>query len=300
MIEPGTQAWRFLSALVEESPLGSSELRERLGTDETQVSRTGRRLRDAGLAERRKLGRSVSWELTPVGRRALAGREDPPRRGGTPADDEPGGAGWWRDVMRRAWFAPAGAEHEPSGDPERDRILHAAGYLHVHHGVLTTTWPDIAERAGVSVAAVGERFATVEDLVPACGGLAFAHLRMPPPEAAGELFAAEDLEGRLRTLVELIFNLYERAELDLELLRREGPSLPVLAHARDTIEEALDALILAAAGDERPIPLARELAGLGVWRALRDAGIEGAAAVEVVGAALAAACRAVAAAAAVT
>jgi hypothetical protein len=158
--------------------------------------------------------------------------------------------------MRRAWVAPPGAEHEPSGDPERDRIL--------------------------------------EDLVPACGGLAFGHLRMPPPEAAAALFAGEELEGRLQALVELIFDLYERAELDLEVLRREGPSLPVLAHARDTIEDALDALILAAAGDERAIPLARELAGLSVWRALRAAGIDGAAAAEVVVGALAAACRAAA------
>lgn len=278
--------------MAETSPLGSAELRERLGTDETQLSRTGRRLREAGLASRRKVGRSVSWELTPVGRRALADPQDPPRRGRTPADHETGGAAWWRDVMRRAWVAPPGSEHEPSGDPERDRILNAAGYLHVHHGVLATTWPEIAERAGVSVAAVGERFATLEELVPACGGMAWRHLRFPPPDVAAELFAGEELEERLRLLVERIFDVYERAARDLELLRREGPSLPVLAHARDTLEEALDALIVAAAGDERAIPLARELAGLGVWRALRAAGIEGAGAVEIVAGALTSACRA--------
>ena len=242
MVEPGTQAWHFLSALAETSPLGSSDLRERLDTDETQVSRTGRRLREAGLASRRKVGRSVSWELTAVGARALAGREDPPRRGGAPAADEPGGAAWWRDVMRRAWVAPPGSEHEPSGDPELDRILNAAGWLHVHQGVLATTWPQIAERAGVSVAAVGERFATLEDLVPACGGMAWRHLRFPPPEVAAELFAGEELEERLRLLVERIFDVYERAARDLELLRREGPSLPVLGarprHARGRARRA--------------------------------------------------------------
>ena len=290
MVEPGTQAWHFLSALAETSPLGSSDLRERLDTDETQVSRTGRRLREAGLASRRKVGRSVSWELTAVGARALAGREDPPRRGGAPAADEPGCAAWWRDVMRRAWVAPPGSEHEPSGDPELDCILNAAGWLHVHQGVLATTWPQIAERAGVNVAAVGERFATLEDLVPACGGMAWRHLRFPPPEVAAELFAGEELEERLRLLVERIFDVYERAARDLELLRREGPSLPVLGHARDTLEDALDALIVAAAGDERAIPLVRELAGLGVWRALRDAEVEDAA--EIVAGALTAACRA--------
>jgi len=293
MIEPGTLAWRFLSALTDKSPLSSVELRERLSTDETQVSRTGRRLREAGLADRRKVGRSVSWELTAVGRRALESPQDPPRSGRAPAHDEAGGAAWWRDVMRRAWIAPPGTEHEPSGDPARDRIVDAAGYLHLNQGVLATTWPEIAERAGLSVAAVGERFATLEDLVPACGGLAWRHLRFPPPEAAAELFAGAELEERLRLLVERIFDVYERAARNLELLRREGPSLPVLAHARDTLEAALDALIVAAAGDERAIPLARELAGLPVWRALREAGIEGAAAVDVVAGALTAACRAV-------
>ena len=186
---------------------------------------------------------------------------------------------------------PAGfLEHEPSGDPELDRILNAAGWLHVNQGVLATTWPQIAERAGVNVAAVGERFAALEDLVPACGGMAWRHLRFPPPEVAAELFAGQELEERLRLLVERIFDVYERAARDLELLRREGPSLPVLGHACDTLEDALDALIVAAAGDERAIPLVRELAGLGMWRALRDAEVEDAA--EIVAGALTAACRA--------
>ena len=127
--------------------------------------------------------------------------------------------------------------------------------------------------------------------MPACGGLAWRRLRFPPPEVAAELFAGEELEERLRLLVERIFDVYERAARNLELLRREGPSLPVLGHARDTLEGALDALIVAAAGDERAIPLARELAGLSVWRALRDAGIEDEAAVEIVAGALTAAIR---------
>ena len=289
MIEPGTLAWRFLSALTDTAPLGSGELRERLGTDETQLSRTGRRLREAGLAERRKVGRSVSWALTPGGRRALASPQGPPRRGGAPADDEPGGAAWWRDVMSRAWVAPPGDEHEPSGNLERDRIVNAARRLHLRNGVLATSWPEIAELAEVPVDAVSEHFPAVEDLVPACGGLSWRLLRFPPPEAAAQLFGDDELEDRLRTLVALIFDVYKRAGPSLELLRREGPSLPVLARARDTLDAALDALIVAAAGDQRAVPLTRELAGLSVWRALRDAGVEGDAAVDVVAGALTAA-----------
>ena len=109
--------------------------------------------------------------------------------------------------------------------------------------------------------------------MPACGGLAWRHLRFPPPEAAAELFAGEELEERMRLLVERIFDVYERAAPSLELLRREGPSLPVLARARDTLEAALDALIVAAAGDERAIPLdARARRPVGVARASRRGG----------------------------
>ena len=128
--------------------------------------------------------------------------------------------------MRRAWVAPPGDEHEPSGDPERDRIVNAARSLHMRNGVLATTWPEIAELAGVPVAAVSEHFPAVEDLVPACGGLSWRLLRFPPPEVAAELFAGEELDERMRLLVERIFDVYERAAPSLELLAPRGPQPP--------------------------------------------------------------------------
>src|SRR4051812_34237491 len=66
----GTQAHGFLSML-DRSQLGSAELRRLLETDETQVSRTGRRLLESGLVTRRKVGRQVFWQLSPRGRHAL-------------------------------------------------------------------------------------------------------------------------------------------------------------------------------------------------------------------------------------
>ena len=124
--------------------------------------------------------------------------------------------------MRRAWVAPPGDEHEPSGDPERDRIVNAARRLHMRNGVLATTWPEIAADAGVPVTAVSEHFPALEDLVSACGGLSWRLLRFPPPEVAADLFAGEELDERLRLLVDRIFDVYERAAPNLELLRREG------------------------------------------------------------------------------
>jgi DNA-binding MarR family transcriptional regulator len=66
-----TQAWRFLTALGRSQPLGSSELREQLGTSDSQVSRVGRDLIARGLVVQRRLGRHAHWELTPRGRKLL-------------------------------------------------------------------------------------------------------------------------------------------------------------------------------------------------------------------------------------
>ena len=209
----GTLAWRFLAALAE-GAVGSAQLRGVLGTDETQVSRAGARLVDAGLVLRRKAGRRVSWELSPRGRAALergAGAggspapaaEGPPRRpAGEPAAGRPGtDVAWWRDLLRSSWRAPAPGGAHASGDPVRDQILDAALELHNAGGVLATTWEQLAARAGVPVSAVGERFPTIDDLVPACGGLALSQMRLPPPEEAAGLFAGRDARERLVTLV---------------------------------------------------------------------------------------------------
>ena len=268
----GTQMWRFLSELRERS-LGSSELRVLLGVDETQVSRTGRRLLDAGLVRRRKVGRSVSWELTPRGREALESAAATPRRR---AATEPGAPGadveWWREVIRNAWRAPG---HD-SGDPVTDRILDAAYHLHNEKGVLETTWQDIAASAGVPVAEVDTRFPTIEDLVPACGGLSLSKVQLPPPERAAELFEAQDREERLRTLVTTLFDMYERGATDLRVMRRESERLPMVAHARAAAEEARDALIAAALApddDAGSVALVRSLTELGSWEGFRAAGV---------------------------
>jgi AcrR family transcriptional regulator len=293
-VAEGTLAWRFLAAL-RGGPVGSAELRVLLGTDDTQVSRAGARLLDEGLVMRRKAGRRVAWELAPRGRAALGGHPpagDPPRRpADRPAEGRPGtDAAWWRELLRTAWRAPApGAGHTPT-DPVRDRILDAALDLHGTRGVLATTWAEIAAHAGVPVSAVEERFPTLEDLVPACGGLAFGRLRLPPPEEAAACLSGDDLRGRIEALVTTLFELYDRAAPSLEALRREGGRLPMLAHSLAAVEESVDALVAAALDphDRAPgtVALVRALTDLPVWRALRAAGIGDAAAAEAVATAL--------------
>lgn len=272
LVAHGTQAWRFLSELRDGSR-GSGELQRLLGVDDTQVSRTGRRLLDAGLVMRRKLGRRASWELSPLGRRALeSAAAAPPRRALTEPGDPGADVDWWREVIRNAWRAPG---HD-SGDPVGERILDAALDLHNEHGILETTWQQIAATAGVPVAEVDARFPTVEDLVPACGGLSLTQVRLPPPEQAAELFDGKDPDDRLHALVATLFGIYDRGARTLRTMRRESERLPIVAHARAAFEESRDAVIAAALApddDDASVALVRALTDLDAWEGFRAGGV---------------------------
>src|SRR5918999_864038 len=145
-VTQGTQAHDFLRALGS-SQLGSAELRRLLETDETQVSRTGRRLLESGLVARRKAGRQVFWQLAPRGRRAL---EE------APAPKRSAGSEFWQEAIRRGFEATSGDEPgEPREvDPTRERIIESALELHTSRGIQATTWSDIAEKAGLPVETV--------------------------------------------------------------------------------------------------------------------------------------------------
>jgi DNA-binding MarR family transcriptional regulator len=63
-----TQAWSFLEALRQGASRSSSELRQVVGTGESQISRVGRDLLARGLVIQRRVGRTALWELTPRGK----------------------------------------------------------------------------------------------------------------------------------------------------------------------------------------------------------------------------------------
>ena len=123
----GTQAHDFLSVLDGSPQLGSTELRRLLETDETQVSRTGRRLLESGLVTRRKVGRQVFWQLTPRGQRALDE---------APAPQRSSNSEFWREALRRGFEAACGDEPgEPREvDPTRERIIETTLELHGKRG----------------------------------------------------------------------------------------------------------------------------------------------------------------------
>lgn len=72
-VTPNSLSHRMLLVLTEQPGLTNRALAETLGVDETQVSRSGRRIEELGLAWKRRIGRVNLWELTPRGQASLPG-----------------------------------------------------------------------------------------------------------------------------------------------------------------------------------------------------------------------------------
>ncbi|RKS77267.1 hypothetical protein BZB76_2645 [Actinomadura pelletieri DSM 43383] len=70
-LQPDGHAARFLLAVFRRQGLSNKELAAELGTDETEISRVGRKLLAAGVVWRRKEWRHNAWDLTPRGRQYL-------------------------------------------------------------------------------------------------------------------------------------------------------------------------------------------------------------------------------------
>ncbi|MGH2900222.1 MAG: TetR/AcrR family transcriptional regulator [Solirubrobacteraceae bacterium] len=94
----------------------------------------------------------------------------------------------------------------------RRRILDAAMAVHDEQGIAAGRWPDIAERAGVSLATLYRHFPTLDELATACGELTMELVDPPSIERATALFGtpAPRVE-RIERLVEEVFGFYERA-----------------------------------------------------------------------------------------
>src|SRR3954449_300533 len=245
-VAQGTQAHDFLSVLERSPQLGSAELRRLLETDETQVSRTGRRLLESGLATRRKVGREVFWQLTPRGRRAL--EEAPaPKRSPNPE--------FWQEALRRGFEAASGDEPgEPRKvDPTRERIVVSALELHTSLGIQATTWPEVAAKAGVPVETVEALFPTLDDLARSCGQHFMETLQLPPHDRAPQVFAGASSENeRIRRLVQTFFGAYERGADGITAARRERKQVPALDESVEALDNTFDGLVAEAVRPLRP------------------------------------------------
>jgi AcrR family transcriptional regulator/DNA-binding MarR family transcriptional regulator len=274
----GTQAHDFLRALDGSPQLGSSELRRLLEIDETQVSRTGRRLLESGLVTRRKVGRQAFWQLAPRGQRALEAAPAPRR---SPNSE------FWQEAIRRGFEAAAGDEPgEPREvDPTRERIIESTLELHGTQGIQTTTWPEIADKAGVPLETVQALFPTQDDLVRSCGQHFMESLQLPPADRAPEVFAGASSENeRIRRLVETFFGVYERGADGIAAGRRERKDVPLVDETQVELDNTLDALVVEAlrplGADSSSVASLRGLTDFEVWRTLRNHGASPEAAVD--------------------
>jgi DNA-binding MarR family transcriptional regulator len=266
-VAQGTQAHDFLRLLDRAAQSGSAELRRRLDVDETQVSRTGRRLLESGLVTRRKVGREVFWQLTPRGRQAL---EDAP----APQRSE-----FWQEAIRRG-FAVAGGDEpgEPRAvDPTREHVIACTLGLHSNIGISATTFEVVAAESGVPVETVKELFRTQDELVRGCGAHFLESLHLPPADRAAEVFAGAASEHeRVHRLVETFFDLYERGAGGIEVGRRERHDVPIVDECMTELEHTLDAIVVEAVRSRRPdgsaVASLRALTDFEVWRTLRGHG----------------------------
>jgi DNA-binding MarR family transcriptional regulator len=268
-VAQGTQAHGFLRSL-DRAQVGSTELRRLLEVDETQVSRTGRKLLESGLVTRRKVGREVFWQLTPRGERALEDATAPRRSSG---------AEFWQEAIRRGFEAVGGDEPgEPRQiDPTREHIIECTLALHSSRGIRATTRPEIAAKSAVPLEIVDSLFPTEDDLVRSCGVHLMESLRLPPVDRAPDVFAdASSEHERIHRLVETFFGVYERGGAGITAGRHERRDVPIVDEALGQLDSTLDALVAEALRplhlDGAAVASVRALTDLEVWRTLRDHG----------------------------
>jgi AcrR family transcriptional regulator len=159
----------------------------------------------------------------------------------------------------------------------RKRIIDATLELHAEHGILGTSWKDIAERADVSVATVYKHYPSLDELVPACGAVVHQLTSPPALEDAAELFAeSADPWDRLARLVTAYFDYYERGERYLEVDARER-QLPLVqeweAESRSTREGLVRAALKPVRPDRSTVRAVSALLDFPVFKSFRRQGV---------------------------
>jgi AcrR family transcriptional regulator len=159
----------------------------------------------------------------------------------------------------------------------RERIVAATVAAHRDLGIQSTSWDEIARRAGVGSGTVYRHFASIDELLPACGEVVEQTLALPQGDEVARVFAdARSSTSRIERLVREIFAVYERGAPFIENIRREHRELPALEPWHRQVEAAIDALTAEALKPLRPGDhawgVARALIDLDVWNAFRSRG----------------------------
>lgn len=157
----------------------------------------------------------------------------------------------------------------------RERIVAATVDAHRELGIQSTSWDEIARRAGVGVGTVYRHFRTLGELLPACGEVVEQRMALPAPDEIPRAFrGARSLHARVERLVELVFVIYERAGPHIQNIRDEREQIPQLEPWHQMIESSLAALLDEAlrprAPDSHQREIARALIDLATWQAFQQ------------------------------
>ena len=161
----------------------------------------------------------------------------------------------------------------------RQRILQATFELHRAKGVAATTYADIAAQAGLAPATVIRHFPTMGELVSTCGAHVWQWLALPDPK---QVFSdIQEPTERLRRLVQEVCGIYARGEEPIQGTRNDRNAVPQLDQFLRELDTALEQLVHEALApydpSQRVTQLALTVLDYGVWRSLRQRGLDEAA-----------------------
>src|SRR6476659_3310196 len=170
-------------------------------------------------------------------------------------------------MRRRYRMTNRAAAHQET----RERIVRATMALHDERGVATTSFADVAQRAGVGPATVFRHFPTLSSLVMACGAHVAAEMRPPSPADASRVF--QDLtttRARLERLVSEFDAFYTRGSLRLIAAANDRDRVPELDQFLILVDAGIEAFIKEAVADEAPskslIGVLMALCSVSVWQ----------------------------------
>ncbi len=163
-------------------------------------------------------------------------------------------------------------------DETRERIVRATMALHDEQGVATTSFADVAERAGVGPATVLRHFPTIGALVMACGAHVAEDMRPPFPADAPQLFQGlVTRQSRLERLVAELDAFYMRGAFRLLKAANDRDRIPELDQFLIMVDGGIEALIRETLAEEVPseqlIGVLMALCSVSVWRGLKRTGL---------------------------
>jgi AcrR family transcriptional regulator len=160
----------------------------------------------------------------------------------------------------------------------RERIVRATMALHDERGVATTSFADVAERAGVGPATVSRHFPTLGTLVMACGAYVAAEMRpLLPADAPNAFQGLMTTRARIERLVSELDAMYARGSLRLIAAANDRERVPELDDFLIMVDAGIDAYFKQALAFEAPDRLLRRvlmaLCSVHVWNATTRAGL---------------------------